>query len=183
MKIMTEAQLLRDSKQFTEAYKLLSEANARNAEDLDLAYDLAMVAEKLGDIAEMERLLLLVISKKPDYHHAYNALGYSLAERNIRLPEARQLVLKALDLAPGDPFIMDSLGWVEFRSGNLEEARRILQRAFDAKPDAEIAAHLGEVLWSMDRKSQAMTIWREGKKLNAQNETLLETLKRLGARP
>ena len=183
MKIMAEAQLLRDSKQFTEAYKLLSEANARNAEDLDLAYDLAMVAEKLGDIAEMERLLRLVISKKPDYHHAYNALGYSLAERNIRLPEARQLVLKALDLAPGDPFIMDSLGWVEFRSGNLEEARRILQRAFDAKPDAEIAAHLGEVLWAMDRKSQAMTIWKEGKKLNTQNETLLETLKRLGARP
>jgi predicted Zn-dependent protease len=183
MKIMAEAQLLRDSKQFAEAYKLLSEANARNAEDLDLAYDLAMVAEKLGDIAEMERLLRLVISNKPDYHHAYNALGYSLAERNIRLPEARQFVLKALDLAPGDPFIMDSLGWVEFRSGNLEGARHILQRAFDAKPDAEIAAHLGEVLWAMDRKSQAMTIWKEGKKLNAQNETLLDTLKRLGVRP
>jgi len=183
MKIMAEAQLLRDSQQFNEAYKLLSEANARNEEDVDLAYDLAMVAEKLGDIAEMERLLRRVISNKPDYHHAYNALGYSLAERNIRLPEARQLVLKALDLAPGDPFIMDSLGWVEFRSGNLEEARRILQLAFDAKPDAEIAAHLGEVLWAMDRKSQAMTIWKEGKKLNAQNETLLETLKRLSVRP
>ncbi len=182
-KVMAEAQLLRDSKQFNEAYKLLSEANERNAEDLDLAYDLAMVAEKLGNIAEMERLLRLVISSKPDYHHAYNALGYSLAERNMRLPEARELVLKALDLAPGDPFIMDSLGWVEFRSGNLEEARRILQSAFEAKPDAEIAAHLGEVLWAMDRKSQAMTIWREGKKLNAQNETLQETLKRLGVRP
>jgi Flp pilus assembly protein TadD len=142
-----------------------------------------MVAEKIGNIPEMERLLRLVISTKPDYYHAYNALGYSLADRNMRLPEARQLVLKALDLAPGDPFILDSLGWVEFRRGNLEEARRILQSAFQAKPDAEIAAHLGEVLWTMDRKSQALAVWKEGQKLNAQNETLLETLKRLGVNP
>ncbi len=179
MKIMAEAQLLRDSKQFNEAYKVLSEASERNAEDFDLAYDLAMAAEKLDKTEEMERLLRRVISSKPDDHHAYNALGYSLAERNIRLPEAKQLVFKALELAPGDPFIMDSLGWVEFRSGNLEEARRLLQSAFDAKPDAEIAAHLGEVLWALDRKIQARTIWKDGKKLNAQNETLLETLKRL----
>lgn len=183
MKTMAEAQLLRDSKQFSEAYKLLFEASERSADDFDLAYDLAMVAEKLGRIEEMERLLRIVISRKPDYHPAYNALGYSLAERNMRLTEARQLVLKALDLAPGDPFIMDSLGWVEFRSGNLEESRRILQSAFDIKPDAEIAAHLGEVLWAMDRKTQALTIWKEGKKLNAGNETLQETLKRLGAAP
>ncbi len=183
MKIMAEAQLLRDNKKFNEAYELLSEANRQNGEDLDLAYDLAMVAEKLGNITEMERLLRLIIASKPDYHHAYNALGYSLAERNVRLPEARQLVLKALDLAPSDPFILDSLGWVEFRSGNLEEARRILQSAFDAKPDAEIAAHLGEVLWAMNRKSQAIAIWKEGGKLNAQNDTLQETLKRLGVRP
>ena len=183
MKTMAEAQLLRDNKQFSEAYKLLSEASERSADDFDLAYDLAMVAEKLGKIEEMERLLRVVISSKPDYHPAYNALGYSLAERNIRLTEAKQLVLKALDLAPGDPFIMDSLGWVEFRSGNLEESRRILQSAFDIKPDAEIAAHLGEVLWAMDRKIQALTIWKEGKKLNAENETLQETLKRLGAAP
>ena len=180
MKTMAEAQLLRDSKQFSEAYKLLFEASERSADDFDLAYDLAMLAEKLGKTEEMERLLRVVISRKPDYHSAYNALGYSFAERNIRLTEARQLVLKALELAPDDPFIMDSLGWVEFRSGNLEESRRILQSAFDIKPDAEIAAHLGEVLWTMDRKTQALTIWKEGKKLNAGNETLQETLKRLG---
>ena len=183
MKTMAEAQLLRDNKQFSEAYKLLSEASERSADDFDLAYDLAMVAEKLGKIEEMERLLRVVIFNKPDYHHAYNALGYSFAERNMRLTEARQLVLKALDIAPGDPFIMDSLGWVEFRSGNLEESRRILQSAFDIKPDAEIAAHLGEVLWAMNRKIQALAAWKEGKKLNAENETLQETLKRLGAAP
>ena len=183
MKTMAEAQLLRDNKQFSEAYKLLSEASERSADDVDLAYELAMVAEKLGKIEEMERLLRVIISSKPDYHHAYNALGYSFAERNMRLTEARQLVLKALDIAPGDPFIMDSLGWVEFRSGNLEESRRILQSAFDIKPDAEIAAHLGEVLWAMNRKIQALAAWKEGKKLNAENETLQETLKRLGAAP
>ena len=118
-------------------------------------------------------------SGKPDYHHAYNALGYSLAERNVRLPEARALILKALESAPDDPFITDSLGWVEFRSGNLAEALRILQGAYKNKPDAEIAAHLGEVLWASGQRDQAMAIWRAGAALNADNETLLETLKRL----
>ena len=183
LKIVAEAQLLRESKQFTEAYKLLSEASVRNPEDFDLAYDLAMVAEKLVKFDEMERLLRQVIANKPDHHHAYNALGYSLAERGTRLPEARQLVLKALEFAPGDPFITDSLGWVEFRSGNLEEARRLLQSAFESKPDAEIAAHLGEVLWALGNKSQAIGVWKEGEKLNPQNETLLETLKRLRVVP
>lgn len=183
LKAITEAQLLRDNKQFVEAYQVLSEARARHVEDLDLTYDLAMIAEKVGKVDEMEQLLRLVISSKPDHHHAYNALGYSLAERNTRLPEARQLVLKALELAPDDPFIMDSLGWVEFRDGNLEEARRILQSAFDIKPDAEIAAHLGEVLWAMGEKNQARVIWKEAEKLNAKNETLLETLKRLRVAP
>lgn len=142
-----------------------------------------MIAEKLGKVDEMERLLRFVIATKPDHHHAYNALGYSLAERNTRLPEARQLVLKALELAPKDPFIMDSLGWVEFRSGNLEEARRLLQNAFDLKPDAEIAAHLGEVLWTIGKKSQALSIWKDAEKLNAKNETLVETVKRLRGEP
>jgi Flp pilus assembly protein TadD len=180
---MAEAQLLRDNKRFDEAHKVLSEAVERNPEDVDFAYDLAMVAEKLGKVDEMERLLRQVIASKPDNYNAYNALGYSLAERNIRLPEAKQLVIKALNLAPGDPFILDSLGWVEFRSGNLEEARRLLQSAFESKPDAEIAAHLGEVLWVLDQKSQALVVWKDGEKLNAQNETLMETLKRLRVTP
>jgi Flp pilus assembly protein TadD len=120
---------------------------------------------------------------KPDYHHAYNALGYSLAERNQRLPEARQLVQKALEYAPGDPFISDSLAWVEFRMGNKEESLRILQSAWKEKPDAEIAAHLGEVLWSMGRRDQAERVWREGMALNAENDTLVETLRRLKVKP
>ena len=178
-KLNAEVQLLREAKQYRAAYDLLSESLKRFAADADLSYDLAMMAEKLGRFDEMERLLRAVIASKPEYQHAYNALGYSLAERSIRLPEARQLVQKALELAPNDPYITDSLGWIEFKSGNLAEAQRILQAAYKNRPDAEIAAHLGEVLWVMGRREQALAIWREGMVLSADNETLLETLKRL----
>ncbi len=183
MKIMAEVQLLRDHKQYQPAYELLSQALAKAPADADLAYDQAMMAEKLGDFGQMERLLREIIAKKPDYHHAYNALGFSLAERNQRLPEAKQLIQKALEFAPGDPFITDSLGWVEFRMGNRAEALRILQGAYKDKPDPEIAAHLGEVLWSLGQREQAQAIWREGLLLNAENETLQETLKRLRVKP
>ena len=182
-KLLAEVQLLRDNKQYRAAYDLLAEAVRRAPNDSELMYDQAMLAEKLGNNADMERLLRQVIAAKPDYHPAYNALGYSLAERNIRLPEARQLIQKALDFAPGDPFISDSLGWVEFRMGNRAEALRILDTAYKARPDAEIAAHLGEVLWSVGQRDRAQTIWKEGLLLNSDNETLQETLKRLRIRP
>ena len=178
-KLMAQVQLLRDNKLYQAAYDLLAQATLNNPTDFDLLYDQATLAEKLGDTAGMERLLRQIIAGKPDYHHAYNALGYSLAERNIRLDEARQLILKALEFAPGDPFISDSLAWVEFKSGNKTEALRILQDAYKARPDAEIAAHLGEVLLSLEQKEQALSVWREGLQINADNETLLETLKRL----
>ena len=155
---------------------------ARFPNEPELLYDQAMMAEKLELLPEMERLLRQVMLRKPDYHHAYNALGYSLAERNLRLPEAKQLILKALEFAPQDPFIQDSLGWVEFRMGNKAEALKIFEAAYKAKPDAEIAAHFGEVLWSMGQRDRALAIWKEGALLSADNETLLATLKRLRVR-
>jgi Flp pilus assembly protein TadD len=179
LKLGAEIELLRDHKQYRVAYDVLAQATERNPDDFDLVYEMAMVAEKLGNLDEMERLLRRVIASKPGYQHAYNALGFSLAERNIRLPEARQLVLKALEYAPGDPFITDSLAWVEFRSGNLTEALRMLQDAFKVRADAEIAAHMGEVLWTMGRRDEALSIWKAGLQINAENETLLETLQRL----
>ena len=182
-KLMAEIQLLRENKQYKPAYELLAGAIAKDPADVDLLYDQAMLAEKLGDLGEMERLLRQVMAAKPDFHHAYNALGYSFAERNIRLPEGKELIQKALEFAPGDPYITDSLGWVEFRMGNKAEAARILETAYKARPDAEIAAHLGEVLWSMGQRERAQAIWKEGMLLNNENETLLETLKRLGAKP
>jgi tetratricopeptide (TPR) repeat protein len=182
-KLLAEVQLLRDNKQNRAAFDLLAEAIKRDPTDLDLVYDQAMVAEKLGNNAEMERLLRQVIAAKPDSHQAYNALGYSLADRNVRLPEARQLIQKALDYAPGDPFISDSLGWVEFRLGNRAEALRILDTAYKTRPDAEIAAHLGEVLWAIGQRDRAQAVWKEGLLLNSENETLQETLKRLRVKP
>jgi len=180
---MAEVQLLRENKQFKAAYDLLGQPAAKPPVDPDLLYERAMLAEKMGNLPEMERLLRQVIAAKPDYHHAYNALGYSLAERNIRLPEARELIQKALSFAPEDPFISDSLGWVEFRMGNRAEALRILDTAYKARPDADIAAHLGEVLWSMGQRDRAHAIWKEGLLLNGENETLQETLKRLRVKP
>ncbi len=174
-KLLTEAQLLRDVKQYRLAYEVLSQAKP----DAEVQYEQAMLAEKLGDMAGMERLLRAAVAAKPDYYHAYNALGYSLAERNVRLPEARELIQKALEFAPSDPFITDSMGWVEFRLGNTREAAQILEGAFRQRPDAEIAAHLGEVLWSLGEKARALTVWKEGLRLNPENETLNETLKRL----
>ncbi|WP_048441383.1 tetratricopeptide repeat protein [Caenimonas sp. SL110] len=183
MKMMAEVQLLRENKQYKAAYQVMSQAIAKEPFDADLVYDQAMLAEKTGDLAEMERLLRQVIAAKPEYHHAYNALGYSLAERNVRLTEAKALIQKALSFAPDDPFITDSLAWVEFRMGNKAEALRILDGAYKARPDADIAAHLGEVLWSMGQRERAQAIWREGLLMNSENETLLETLKRLRVKP
>jgi tetratricopeptide (TPR) repeat protein len=182
-KVLAEVQLLRDQRQYPAAYELLAEAAARSPNDVELLYEQAMSAEKLGRLDEMERLLRRAIASKPDFHHAYNALGYSLADRNVRLPEARELIRKALDLAPGDPFITDSLGWVEFRLGNNTEALRLLEKAYTDRPDAEIAAHLGEVLWVLGQRDRALQIWREGLAINRDNETLQSTLRRLQARP
>ena len=178
LKVIAEVGLLRDLKQYQMAYNLLGEYIIKFPDEAELVYDQAMMAEKTGNLGDMERLLRRVIAAKPDYYNAYNALGYSLADRNIRLSEARELIRKALEYVPSDPFIQDSLGWVEFRLGNLTEAVKIFEIAFKAKPDPEIAAHFGEVLWTAGQRDRAMVIWREGHLLNPENETLLETLKR-----
>ncbi|WCM87263.1 tetratricopeptide repeat protein [Acidovorax sp. NCPPB 3576] len=183
MKLLAEVQLLRDAQKYREAYETQAKAAALAPQDNELVYDQAMLAEKAGLLDEMEKLLREIIARQPDYHHAYNALGYSFAERDIRLPEAKQLIAKALQYAPGDPFIMDSLGWVEFRLGNRKEAARLLGDAFKAQPDPEIAAHLGEVLWSLGERDRATSVWKEGLRLNKDNDTLRQTLKRLGANP
>jgi tetratricopeptide (TPR) repeat protein len=178
-KIMGETQLLRNARQWLSAYEVLTEANRTLPDDPDLIYEQALLAEKLLRFDEMERLLRRVIEIKPDQQHAYNALGYSLADRGQRLVEARQLVAKALELAPGDPFITDSLGWIEFRLGRVQEALALLQGAYRQRPDVEIGAHLGEVLWSLGQQDEARKIWRAGHARDANNEVLAETLARL----
>ena len=178
-KLLAEAQVLRDVKRWSDANTVLAQANQRFENDPDLLYEQSMTAEKLNRIDDMERLLRRVIALKPDHHHAYNALGYSLADRNVRLPEAKSLIQKALSLSPGEPFITDSLGWVEFRLGNRDEAARLLRGAYKSRPDPEIAAHLGEVLWAMGQKDEARRVWREGRQRDGTNDVLRETLARL----
>jgi Flp pilus assembly protein TadD len=182
---LAEVQFLRQFKLWQSAYDTLTEAvqALEDEDDEELSYELAMATEKVGRFEQAEALLRELIERNPRFHHAYNALGYSLAERNERLDEARALIVKALEMAPEDPFITDSLGWVEFRRGRLPEAQAILRRAFETRPDAEIAAHLGEVLWVMGEKEKALQVWRQGLRLADDNDTLNETLQRLGVKP
>ncbi len=177
--LLAEAQLLREQRDWRGALGVLKQIEARIPDDPDILYEQAMLEERLGEFDQMEERLRRVIAVKADHHHAYNALGYSLAERNQRLPEAKALIEQALKLSPGEPFIVDSLGWVEFRLGNLAEAARLLSQAHAARPDAEIAAHLGEVLWVSGKPDDARRVWREALGRDARNEALRETLDRL----
>ena len=138
-----------------------------------------VAAERLNHVAVMEKQLRRIIELKPDYAHAYNALGYSLADRNLRLPEALQLIEKARELAPDDAFILDSLGWVHFRLGDLKLAREHLQRAYDARPDAEVAVHLAEVLWASGEQDGARKLLREARAKEPANPLLKSTVTRL----
>lgn len=177
----TEAQVLRDAGQAEQAYLLLRDAVKRFPANTDLLYDYALMAEKAGHVDAMEKALRQVIAQAPDNQHAYNALGYSLAERNVRLQEAFELIDKAMKMAPGDPFIMDSMGWVQYRLGHLDEAEAQLRRAYALRSDPEIAVHLGEVLWKQGRKEDAQKLWREARAKDPHNDTLKSTLARLRA--
>jgi tetratricopeptide (TPR) repeat protein len=176
---VAESQLLRDAGRLPEAYALMEAAAKRFPKNPDLLYDFALLAEKLGKVDVMEAQLRAVMDQAPDNHHAYNALGYSLAERNVRLQEAYTLIAKALEMAPGDPFIMDSMGWVQYRLGNLAEAEKHLRRAYSLRRDPEIAVHLGEVLWQKGDKLAAQQLWREARAKDPHNDTLRTTLARL----
>lgn len=180
VKWMAEVQFLRDAGKYNQALALQAQAVAQFPNDNDLLYDQAMLADRAGQQQTMERLLRQLIARQPDYHHAYNALGYSLAERGVRLQEAKELIEKALTYAPDDPFITDSLGWVEFRLGNHTQALLLLERAFEKRQDADIAAHLGEVLWKLGQHERAKALWKDAQQQHPDNETLRETLKRLG---
>ena len=186
--ILAYAQWLREQAAWQEAYDLVQAAIAQplpqgQQGQHELLNELALICEKLQRHDEMEQLLRQVIRLRPLDPQAYNALGYSLADRNVRLAEARELIEKAVELAPRDPFIRDSLGWLAFRQGRMEEARQLLEAAFKTRPDAEIAAHLGEVLWQTGQQSAALDIWRQGLALNGENNTLRDTLKRLQVQP
>lgn len=173
--VQAEAQLLRDAGKPQEAYQALLTALQEQPDNPELLYDAALSAERIQQYETMERHLRTLLSKHPEHPHALNALGYSLAERNIRLDEAEQLLQQAIKLAPEDPYIMDSVGWLQYRQGKLEQALETLQKAYQLKADTEIAAHLGEVLWQLQRHDEARKIWQEASKKDPDNAALKAT--------
>jgi tetratricopeptide (TPR) repeat protein len=177
--VIAEAQLLRDARRLEDSHALLLQALEKNPDNPSLLYDTAMAAERTNRLVEMEKHLRRLIELKPDYAHAYNALGYTFADRNTRLAEALQLIEKAHELAPDDPYILDSLGWVHYRLGNLKEARLNLERAYQAKPEAEVAIHLAEVLWAAGDQNGARKLLREVRSSEPGNELLKSTIARL----
>lgn len=173
-----EAQVLREAKSYRESFDLLGTALEQQPDHPDLLYDYAMAAERLDKLDVLETKLKRLIELRPDFAQAYNALGYTWADRNLRLKEAREYIEQALKLSPEDPFILDSMGWVLYRQGNHAEGLDYLKRAFAQRQDPEIAAHLGEVLWAQGKKNEAEQVWREALKSHPDNEELRGTVKK-----
>lgn len=176
---LIEAQLLRDAKQYAEAYQVLQQGLEKLPNHPVLLYEAAMMADKIGKHEVAEQALRKLIQMNPQDANAYNALGYSLLERNVRIPEAVALVEQALRLAPDDVAIIDSVGWGYYRSGKLDDSVKLLRRAFAANPDPEIASHLGEVLWVHGDKDEARKVLQGSLKEHPENEQLQAVIKKL----
>jgi tetratricopeptide (TPR) repeat protein len=176
--ILVESQLLRDAKQYEESFKVLTRGLEKFPNQPELLYQGALIADKLNRTETFEQLIRKLIKVEPNNAHSYNALGYSWLERNVRIPEAMDLVQKAYKLAPDDAAIIDSMGWGYYRLGLYEKSVEFLQRAYKANPDPEIAAHLGEVLWVKGDKDAARKIWSESSQANPGNEALQAVIKK-----
>ncbi len=181
--LLTVTQILKEANRNDEAVLRLIEADKKLKNSVEIKYELAMLLERQGQIDKMERYLREVIALDANYAQAYNALGYALADRDKRLPEALTLIMRAHELLPQDPFILDSLGWVKFRMGDLTGAVKYLQQAYDMRPDTEIAAHLGEVFWAQGKKDEARALWLKAYSRDTGNRSLNDTMKRFGIKP
>ncbi|MFL6873310.1 tetratricopeptide repeat protein [Pseudomonas marginalis] len=176
---LIQAETLSANNQGDRAWKVLQQALLQFPDDLNLLYTRAMQAEKRNDLAQMEKDLRLIIKRDPDNAMALNALGYTLSDRTTRYDEAKALIEQAHKLNPEDPAVLDSLGWVNYRLGNLDEAERLLRQALERFPDQEVAAHLGEVLWANGKQREARQIWEKFLKEQPESPILRGTIKRL----
>ena len=175
---LAQGEIFRSRRRYQDAFDMYSRALSHNREDVNLLYARALIAEKVNRVDIAESDLLKVLSLEPKNSDALNALGYTLADKTDRYQEAREYIQKAAALVPDDPAIMDSLGWVNYRLGELQEALKWLSMAFEKLVDAEIAAHYGEVLWQSNQKDKAKEIWKKGQEADAQHPVLIETLKK-----
>lgn len=176
-RLLARAQILREAGRFDASYKLLRAGLKQAPDDVDLLYEASMMADKSGHFKEMLHMLRKAIAIDPESQPAYNALGYTLADRGENLPEARRLVARALELSPGNPFVLDSMGWVEYKMGRKDRALDLLQQAYDARPDPEIGAHLGEVLWQLGQRDTARAIWKQAIE-RAPNDAMVQAVLR-----
>jgi tetratricopeptide (TPR) repeat protein len=176
--LQAEAHLLREVKQYQASYDVLKGALDERPDQPELLYDIALAAEKLDRLDVVESSLRRLVALKPEHAQAWNALGYTLADRTNRLTEARDYIEKALALAPDDPFILDSMGWVHYRLGNRQEGIDYLRRAFERRPDPEIAAHLGEVLWVEGERDEAQRVWRDSLRAHPDSEELQKAIRK-----
>lgn len=176
---LIEAEGLSNHRQVEAAWKVINEGLEQYPNDLNLLYTRAMLAEKRDDLAQLETDLRYIIQREPEHAMALNALGYTLADRTTRYEEARELIEKAHQLNPDDPAILDSLGWVNYRQGNLDQAERLLRQALEKFPDHEVAAHLGEVLWAQGKQRDARRVWRDALSATPDSPILRDTLLRL----
>jgi tetratricopeptide (TPR) repeat protein len=176
---LAQGEILASKKRYAEGLEMYSRALQQKPDDADLLYARALMAEKVDRIDITEADLLKLLSAQPENANALNALGYTLADRTERLEEARDYIKRAAELVPDDPAILDSLGWVSYRLGNMQDALKWLSMAFERLEDAEIAAHYGEVLWKNNQKDEAEKVWKIGLENNAEHPVLLETMKRL----
>ena len=177
--LKAKTSLLYNNNRQQDAFDLMKAADSNFNNSAEFKFDYAMLAEKMGNLLLMEELLKEAIKIKPDYAYAYNALGYSYADRNIKLVDAKKYIEIALSISPNNHYIMDSMGWLHFRMGNIEIALQFIEKAYKIQKDPEIAAHLGEILWKMGKLKQAEIVWEESIKTYPSNTVLLETFERL----
>ncbi|CAG8868056.1 Beta-barrel assembly-enhancing protease [Pseudomonas fluorescens] len=176
---LIEAESLGNNGKQAQADQVLQQAIQRYPDDLNLLYTRAMLAEKRDDLPQMEKDLRAIITREPENAMALNALGYTLADRTSRLAEAKALIDKAHQINPDDPAVLDSLGWINYRLGNLDEAERLLRLAMDRYPDHEVAAHLGEVLWANGKRREARQVWAKAFETQPDSPILRKTVLRL----
>src|SRR5690606_12547972 len=177
---LTLSSILREAGRTEQAVEVLVEADKKLPDTSEIKYDLAMLYERQGRFEEFEALMRRVIELQPDDANAYNSLGYTFVDQNTRLDEARDLLERALELEPENPYILDSVGWYFYRVGDYEAAREYLERSYELMPAADVAAHLGEVLWHQGRRDEARRIWRAALAKDADNEVLIKTMQRFG---
>ena len=177
--LKAKTSLLYNNNRQQDAFDLMKGEDSNFNNSAEFKFDYAMLAEKMGNLLLMEQLLKEAIKIKPDYAYAYNALGYSYADRNIKLADAKKYIEIALSISPNNHYIMDSMGWLHFRMGNIEIALQFIEKAYKIQKDPEIAAHLGEILWKMGKLKQAEKVWEESIKTYPSNTVLLETFERL----